>query len=156
MNFVWISMEVMMKMMRITVRLILRHYCGSFWIRRITQYELSHCQAIDIDQTSTEGFRVSHYSNNFVFFLGMKLIMIINWIVNTFLSFLENIWNDIFLGKGLYGVDDDDDGPGAFNFVTILRNWFGKIAWNGLFAAILSIFFFSFEPFKSLLWLENN
>ena len=73
-----------------------------------------------------------------------------------FLSFLENIWNDIFLGKGLYGVDDDDDGPGAFDFVTILRNWFGKIAWNGLFAAILSIFFFSFEPFKSLLWLENN
>ena len=72
MNFVWISREVMMKRMMmltsITVRLILRHYCGSFWIRRITQYELSHCQAIDIDQTSTEGFRVSH--NSIFFFWG--------------------------------------------------------------------------------------
>ena len=51
-----------------------------------------------------------------------------------------------FSRKGLYGVDDDgddDDGPGAFDFVTILRNWLGKIAWNGLFAAIFLGFFSS-------------
>ena len=78
---------------------------------------------------------------NFFWGGGMKWVMIIYWIVNNF--FLENIYNDIFLRKGVYGFDDDDDddGPGAFDFVTILRNWLGKIAWNGLFAAISLNFF---------------
>ena len=37
--------------------------------------------------------------------------------------FFKNMYNDIFLGKGVYGVDDDNDddgGSGAFDFVTIL------------------------------------